>query len=129
MTPPYQIVPLLHHRLSELELTQSPLPANKAEQLVQIMSEERAAMPMPAPPTSGINEAYANKIADWQASLDQRVRDRAVLIIPLDTLTRLESFQNSQRAGAALFAPTSADESASAPKTNNSSNAGPAGSN
>ena len=96
---------------------------------MQIMNEERAAAPMPEPPASGNNEAYANKIADWQASLDQRVRDRAVLILPLDTLTRVESFQNSQRAGAALFAPTSADESASAPKTNNASNAGPAGSN
>ena len=60
--------------------------------------------------------SYAKAIDEWQVALDQRIRDRAALIFSPDFLSRLETFQNSQRNANSVFAslePETAQPSAS----------------
>jgi hypothetical protein len=82
-----------------------PLPADRVEQLVDVMHDERLAMPPPeASSLSQSTTAYPEAMDQWQVALDQRIRDRAALIFSPDYLSRLEIFQNSQRTANSVFA-------------------------
>ncbi len=95
------IAPLLH----ELDVLGNPLSAEQADQLVSIMHEERLSVPPPAAVAESQDlGAYAQAVSDWQAALDQRIRDRAASLLPPDSLSRLETFQSTQRTAARLVA-------------------------
>lgn len=102
--------------LSELELAQTPLPADKAEQMVKIMHDEREALPPPQAPTSASDSAsYTSALADWQTAYDERVRDGAALLLTNDQLARFEAFQRGQRAASNLFTAVPMTDSAPSP--------------
>jgi len=104
--------------LGELDLAQTPLSADRVEQLVNIIHDERLAVPQPSPPSATEPAgAYAQALDEWQTALDERVRDRAALILPAGVLSRLETFQNGQRAAAAIFAPTEPENAQTAAAT------------
>jgi hypothetical protein len=88
--------------LNELELAQTPLSKDAAEQFVTIMHDERVAVPQPtAPPGAQAPSAQAMEV--WQTDLDQRIRDKAGFILSSAALSKLESFQSAQRAAASVF--------------------------
>jgi len=89
----------------ELSLVGAPLPPDRVERLVDIMHQERVAVPPPeAPLPSQSTATYSQAIDEWQLALDQRIRDRAALILSPDLVSRLEIFQNSQRTANSVFA-------------------------
>jgi hypothetical protein len=88
--------------LSELELAQTPLSKDTAEQLIGMMHDERVAVPQPiAQP--GAQAPTVQAIDQWQSDLNQRILDRAEFILPSAALTRLQAIQNAQRAAASIF--------------------------
>jgi hypothetical protein len=106
--------------LSELDLTQTPLSPDLAEQLISIMHDERVEVSQPSPPiASQPPGAYGQAMREWQADLDQRILDRASVILSSDVLARLQSFQEGQRAASSIFASVTANsaQSADAPAT------------
>ncbi|MDE0855235.1 MAG: hypothetical protein OSA97_12515 [Nevskia sp.] len=90
--------------LNEMNLAQTPLPADQAEKMIGILHDERAAVPPPEPPPTFANDsgAYAAALADWQRAYDQRVLGRAALILSGDQLSQLDSYQRGQRAVSSL---------------------------
>jgi hypothetical protein len=98
--------------LSELDLAQTPLSHDTAEQLVNIVHEERLAVPQPAAP-SGTEQpgAYAQAMDQWQTDLDRRIIDRAEFILSSSAVARLEAFQKAQRATSSLFTSVTATDS------------------
>ncbi len=89
--------------LNELELAQTPLPKDTAEQLINIMHDERVAVPQPTAAGVQAPGAFAQAMDQWQTDLDQRIRDRAELILSSAALARLEAFQTAQRTAASVF--------------------------
>jgi len=89
--------------LSELELEQTPLSKETAEQLIGMMHDERMAVP---PPTAqpGAQAPTVQAMDQWQSELNQRILDRAEFILPFAALTRLQAIQNAQRVAASVFA-------------------------
>jgi hypothetical protein len=103
--------------LSELELAQAPLSKDTAEQLIQIIHDERVAVPQPTPAPGAAAEAlgaFTQALDQWQTDLDQRIRDRAEFILSSAALAGLEAFQNAQRAAASVFASAMPDNVSSA---------------
>lgn len=90
--------------LNEMDLAQTPLPADQAEKMIGILHDERAAVPPPEPPPTFPRDsgAYTAALADWQQAYDQRVLDRAALILSSDQLSKLDSYQRGQRAASLL---------------------------
>ncbi len=83
--------------LTGLELENMSLPADKAEELIHMMSEERtAAAPLPWVESG-------NAYADWRAELDERILNRATDILSPDQLSRFELYQRGQRTSIALL--------------------------
>ncbi len=68
------------------------------------MHDERLAVPQPIQTLDAQPAAYQQAVDQWQADLDQRIRDRAGFILSSAALTKLESFQSAQRAAASVFA-------------------------
>lgn len=101
--------------LSELELAQTPLSADNAEQLINAAHDERVAIPQPQPPDSQATSAYLQSLKDWQVNLDQRIRDRADAFLPADVVNRLESLQSGRRTASSVFASV---QPIAAPSTN-----------
>ncbi len=91
--------------LSELELAQTPLSSDAVEELIDIMHDERLAVPQPSLPANPeAGDAYMKSVNDWQAGLDERILDRGKLILSSDALARLQNFQETQRKASAVFA-------------------------
>jgi hypothetical protein len=91
--------------LSELEIAQTPLSKDTAEQLVGMMHDERVAVPSPIA-RPGAQAPTVQAMGQWQSDLNQRILDRAEFILPSAALTRLQAIQNAQRAAASVFAST-----------------------
>lgn len=111
--------------LSELELAQTPLSKDTAEQLIGMMHDERVAVPPPiAQP--GAQAPTVQAMDQWQSDLDQRIRDRAEFILPSAAYQKLEAFQNAQRTAASVFSSAlpenAATTGAGAPNMSSSSN-------
>jgi hypothetical protein len=78
---------------------------NCTEQLIQIMYDERTAIPAPTVDNSSANSPDAQRaLDDWQSALDQRVQDRAATILTSDQQTRFEQFMIRQREARSAFA-------------------------
>ncbi len=98
--------------LNQLELAQTPLPKDTAEQLITIMRDERVAVPQPTAPAAGqAPGTYAQEMDQWQADLDQRIRDHAEFVLSSVALAKLEAFQNAQRAATSVFASVTTTDS------------------
>jgi hypothetical protein len=89
----------------ELSLAQIPMTGSQQQQLIQIMYDERTAIPAP-----NVNNASANSpgaqsaLDDWESALDQRVQDRAASILTDDQQTRFEQFMTRQHEARTAFA-------------------------
>jgi hypothetical protein len=92
----------------ELSLAQMPLTDSQQQQLIQMMYDERTAIPVPNVDTASANSPDAQRaLDDWQSALDQRVQDGAASILTDDQQTRFEQFmtrQHEARTAFALFA-------------------------
>jgi hypothetical protein len=82
----------------ELSLAQMPLTESQREQLTQAMVDERSAVPVPDFSNFPANSPDAQRALDeWQAALDERVRDRAATILTSAQQSRYEQFMTRQR--------------------------------
>jgi hypothetical protein len=89
----------------ELSLAQMPLTDNQREQLTQAMVDERKAVPVPDVSSFPDNSPDAqHALEDWQSALDQRVQDRAAVILTSAQQTRYEQFMQRQRDARNAFA-------------------------
>jgi hypothetical protein len=107
--------------LSELELAQTPLSKDTAEQLINIMHDERLAVPQPTPAPGAAAQApgaFAQAMDQWQTDMDRRILDRAEFILSSAVLTKLEAFQNAQRGAASIFVSAMPDAGTAPPVAN-----------
>ena len=92
----------------ELSLAQMPMTDSQQQQLVQIMYEERTAIPVPNADSDSSNSPDAQAaLEEWQSALDQRVQDRAAMILTSDQQTRFEQFMTRLREARNAFASSS----------------------
>jgi hypothetical protein len=104
--------------LSELELAQTPLSKDTAEQLITIMHDERVAVPQPTQAHDAQPSADSEAMEQWQTDLDQRIDDRAEFILSSAALAKLEAFQKAQRAATAVFTSALTDNTSTPPVAN-----------
>jgi hypothetical protein len=89
----------------ELSLAQMPMTDSQQQQLIQIMYDERTAIPAPNVDNASANSPNAQRpLEDWQSALDQRVQDRAATVLTSDQQTRFEQFLQRQRDARNAFA-------------------------
>jgi hypothetical protein len=82
----------------ELSLAQMPLTDSQRDQLTQAMVDERKAVPVPDVSSLPANSPDAQReLEDWQSALDQRVQDRAAMILTSAQQARYEQFMTRQR--------------------------------
>ena len=89
----------------ELSLAQMPMTDSQQQQLIQIMYDERTAIPAPTVDNSSDNSPDAQRaLNDWQSALEQRVQDRATTVLTSAQQTRYEQFLSRQREARNVFA-------------------------
>jgi hypothetical protein len=89
----------------ELSLAQMPLTDSQRDQLTQIMYDERTAIPAPDVQGSAASSPDAQRaLADWESALEQRVQDRAAIILTDAQQSRYEQFMTRQREARNAFA-------------------------
>jgi hypothetical protein len=89
----------------ELSLAQMPMTDSQQQQLIQVMYDERTAVPAPNVDNTSVNSPDTKRaLDDWQSALDQRVHDRAATILTSDQQTRFEQFMTRQREARSAFA-------------------------
>lgn len=82
----------------ELSLAQMPLTDSQRDQLTQALVDERKAVPVPDLSSLPPNLPDAQReLEDWQSALDQRVQDRAAMILTSAQQARYEQFMSRQR--------------------------------
>jgi hypothetical protein len=89
----------------ELLLAQMPMTDSQQQQLIQIMYDERTAIPAPTIDNSSANSLDAQRaLNDWQSALDQRVQERAATILTSEQQTRFQQFMTRQHEARNAFA-------------------------
>ncbi len=89
----------------ELALAQMPMTDSQQQQLIQIMYDERTAIPAPDVENSFANSDDARgALVDWESALEQRVQDRAATVLTSAQQARYEQFMSRQRAARGAFA-------------------------
>lgn len=89
--------------LEALDREHHSVPDDQREQLLALLTSEQQAAPPPREPAD--TAAYD----EWQAGLDQRIRDRAQVFLPPEVLQRLELFQARERVTRSLLAMIATD--------------------